>query len=311
MKEYLWVENYRPKAVKECILPPKIRSTFDGFLKQGEIPNLLLSGTAGTGKTTVARALCEELGCDYIMINGSDEGRQIDTLRVKIKEFATTQSFKSSTKVVIIDEADYLNKESVQPAMRAFIEQYSSNCRFIFTCNYKTKLISPLLSRLTLVEFKTVPKERAKLAGHFFNRVKDILDGEGVEYSDRVVAEVINKNYPDFRKTLNELQKYGVDGKIDEGILVDSITSYKGLIENLKEKNWTKMRKWVTDNVDTEPTRIFSELYDVLCQELPSKSIPQVVLLLADYQYKAAFVADQEINMTACLTEIMANVEFS
>jgi len=310
-KEYLWVESYRPKTIDECILPKSIASTFKGFLKQKEIPNLILSGTAGTGKTTVARALCEELDCDYIMINGSDEGRQIDTLRVKIKEFATTQSFRDTPKVVIIDEADYLNKDSVQPAMRSFIEAYSSNCRFIFTCNYKSKIISPLQSRLTAVEFKTTPKERAQLASKFFVRVQNILKAEGVTYSERVVAEVINQNYPDFRRTLNELQRYSVDGNIDEGILVEASSSLKSLIENLRDKNWTKMRKWVVDNVDSEPTRVFTELYDALIEELPSKSIPQVVLLLADYQYKAAFVADQEINMTACLTEIMANVEFS
>ena len=306
---FLWVEKYRPQTIEDCILPEATKATFKEFLKKGEVPNLLLCGTAGTGKTTVARALCEELGCDYIVINGSDEGRQIDTLRTKIKSFASAISFESKTKVVIIDEADYLNRESVQPALRAFIETFSENCRFIFTCNYKQKIIDPLHSRTTVIEFKTDKKDQVALAGKFMKRMQFVLDAEGVTYKDKVLAELLMKYIPDYRRVLNELQRYSSSGTIDEGILSNiSDINTKDLINSLKDKDWKKMRQWVANNVDTDPQGIFRYIYDSLLPEI--KTIPQMVLLIADYQYKAAFVADQEINLTACLTEIMASIQF-
>ena len=306
---FLWVEKYRPQTIEDCILPEKTKATFKEFLKKGEVPNLLLCGTAGTGKTTVARALCEELGCDYIVINGSDEGRQIDTLRTKIKSFASAISFENKTKVVIIDEADYLNRESVQPALRAFIETFSENCRFIFTCNYKQKIIDPLHSRTTVIEFRTDKKDQPVLASKFMKRMKFVLDAEGVTYTDKVLAELLMKYIPDYRRVLNELQRYSSSGTIDEGILSNiSDINTKDLISSLKEKDWKKMRQWVANNVDTDPQGIFRYIYDSLLPEI--KTIPQMVLLIADYQYKAAFVADQEINLTACLTEIMASIQF-
>ena len=306
---FLWVEKYRPQTIEDCILPDATKATFKEFLKKGEVPNLLLCGTAGTGKTTVARALCEELGCDYIVINGSDEGRQIDTLRTKIKSFASAISFESKTKVVIIDEADYLNRESVQPALRAFIETFSENCRFIFTCNYKQKIIAPLHSRTTVIEFKTDKKDQVGLAGKFMKRMQFVLDAEGVTYKDKVLAELLMKYIPDYRRVLNELQRYSSSGTIDEGILSNiSDINTKDLITSLKDKDWKKMRQWVANNVDTDPQGIFRYIYDSLLPEI--KTVPQMVLLIADYQYKAAFVADQEINLTACLTEIMASIQF-
>jgi len=306
---FLWVEKYRPQTIEDCILPEKTKATFKEFLKKGEVPNLLLCGTAGTGKTTVARALCEELGCDYIVINGSDEGRQIDTLRTKIKSFASAISFENKTKVVIIDEADYLNRESVQPALRAFIETFSENCRFIFTCNYKQKIIDPLHSRTTVIEFRTDKKDQPVLASKFMKRMQFVLDAEGITYKDKVLAELLMKYIPDYRRVLNELQRYSSSGTIDEGILSNiSDINTKDLISSLKEKDWKKMRQWVANNVDTDPQGIFRYIYDSLLPEI--KTIPQMVLLIADYQYKAAFVADQEINLTACLTEIMASIQF-
>jgi DNA polymerase III delta prime subunit len=306
---FLWVEKYRPQTIEDCILPDSTKATFKEFLKKGEVPNLLLCGTAGTGKTTVARALCEELGCDYIVINGSDEGRQIDTLRTKIKSFASAISFESKTKVVIIDEADYLNRESVQPALRAFIETFSENCRFIFTCNYKQKIIDPLHSRTTVIEFKTNKKDQPVLASKFMKRMQFVLDSEGIAYKDKVLAELLMKYIPDYRRVLNELQRYSSSGTIDEGILSNIIDiNTKDLITSLKDKDWKKMRQWVANNVDTDPQGIFRYIYDSLLPEI--KTVPQMVLLIADYQYKAAFVADQEINLTACLTEIMASIQF-
>ena len=308
-QQFLWVEKYRPHNIKDCILPDEVKTTFQQFIAKKEIPNLLLSGSAGTGKTTLARALCEELGCDYIIINGSDEGRQIDTLRTKIRNFASAVSFEGKTKVVILDEADYLNRESVHPALRAFIETFSSNCRFIFTCNYINRIITPLHSRTTVVDFKIAPSDRPQLAAKFLQRMQYILSNEGIEYSEKVLAELLMKYFPDYRRVINELQRYSVAGKIDEGVLSNfQEINAKQLVESLREKNWKKMRQWVANNVDTDPQGIFRQIYDTLLPEI--KSIPQLVLLVADYQYKAAFVADQEINLTACLTEIMANVEF-
>ena len=306
---FLWVERYRPKTIDDCVLPEDTKSTFKQFLKQGEVPNLLLCGTAGTGKTTVARALCEELGCDYIVINGSDEGRQIDTLRTKIKSFASAISFENKTKVVIIDEADYLNKDSVQPALRAFIENFSSNCRFIFTCNYKQRIISPLHSRTTVIEFKSDKKDKALLATKFMKRMQGILDSEGITYKDPVLAELLMKYFPDYRRVINELQRYSSAGTIDEGILSNiAEINTKELISSLREKDWKKMRQWVANNVDSDPQGIFRFIFDSLVPEI--STVPQMVLLVADYQYKSAFVADQEINLIACLTEIMASVKF-
>ena len=295
--------------MEDCVLPEEVKQQFQTFIDKGEVPNLLLSGTAGTGKTTLARALCEELGCDYIIINGSDEGRQIDTLRTKIKQFASAVSFGGETKVVIIDEADYLNRDSVQPALRAFIETFSENCRFVFTCNYANRIIDPLHSRTTVIDFKIPPSDRPNLASKFLKRMEYILDTEGVDYNQRVLSELLMKYFPDYRRVINELQRYSVSGKIDEGILSNfQEINAKALIESLREKDWKKMRQWIANNVDTDPQHIFRQIYDILLPEV--KGIPHLVLLIADYQYKAAFVADQEINLTACLTEIMANVEF-
>jgi DNA polymerase III delta prime subunit len=309
MKHFLWVEKYRPTKIEDCILPDSIKKTFKEFLLKGEVPNLLLCGTAGTGKTTVARALCEELGSDYIVINGSDEGRQIDTLRTKIKSFASAFSFEDKPKVVIIDEADYLNKESVQPALRAFIETFSDNCRFIFTCNYKQKIIAPLHSRTTVIEFSSRKEDKQSLCASFLKRMQHILNSEGVEYKTVVLAELLMKHFPDYRRVINELQKYSASGVVDEGILSNlSEVNTKELIKSLKKKDWKKMRQWVANNVESDPQGIFRYIYDSLIPEV--ETVPQMVILIADYQYKAAFVADQEINLTACLTEIMASMKF-
>jgi len=313
MSDFLWVEKYRPKKISECILTEDLKNTFIQFLKQKEIPNLLLSGTAGTGKTTVARALCEELGADYIIINGSDEGRQIDTLRNKIKNFASTVSLteKSNHKVVIIDEADYMNADSVQPALRNFIETFYNNCRFIFTCNYVNKIIPALHSRCTVIDFKIVNGQKVKTATAFMKRLEGVLKSENIEFDKKVLSELIQKYYPDFRRTINELQRYSVRGKIDSGILFSlSEANTKELIVSLKDKRFNDMRKWVVQNLDKEASFLFRTIYDVLYTALDSKSIPQAILILAGYQYKSAFVADQEINMVACLTEIMASCKF-
>ena len=308
-QQFLWVEKYRPMHIQDCILPESVKKQFLQFIAKGEVPNLLLSGTAGTGKTTIARALCTELNCDYIVINGSDEGRQIDTLRTKIKQFASAVSFEGKTKVVILDEADYMNRDSVQPALRGFIEQFAENCRFIFTCNYSNRLIDPLHSRTTVIDFKLAPSDRPVLASKFLKRMEFILTNEGVEYNQRVLAELLNKHFPDYRRVINELQRYSVGGTIDEGILSNfQEVNAKALIEGLREKDWRKMRQWVANNVDTDPQAIFRQIYDILLPEV--KSPARLVLDIADYQYKAAFVADQEINLTACLTQIMVDSEF-
>ena len=310
MEEYLWVEKYRPKSVDDAILPKHLKKTFKDILKTGEIPNLLFTGTAGVGKTTVAKALCNELGLDYLLVNGSEEGN-IDTLRNKIKHFASTVSLQGGYKVVILDEADYLNPQSTQPALRGFIEEFSNNCRFIMTCNFKNRIIEPLHSRGSVVEFNIAKKDMPDLCGSFMKRVGTILDGENVEYDQAVIAELIMKHMPDWRRVLNELQRYSVSGKIDTGILVSlSEVSIGNLMSAMKDKNFKKMRQWVTDNIDQEPAALFRKVYDNMAEYVEPQSIPQLVLILADYQYKNSFVADHELNMVACCTEIMAGVQF-
>ena len=313
MSDFLWVEKYRPKKISDCILSEDLKSTFLKFLDSKELPNLLLSGTAGTGKTTVARALCEELKADYIIINGSDEGRHIDTLRTTIKNFASTVSLDESSthKVVIIDEADYMNADSVQPALRNFIETFYKNCRFIFTCNFKNKIIPALHSRCTVIDFRITNGQKVKTASAFMKRLGELLKAENIEFDNKVLAELIQRHYPDFRRTINELQRYSVRGKIDSGILFSlSEANTKELGKVLKEKRFNDMRKWVINNLDKEPSSLFTSIYELLYSTLESNSIPKAVLVIAGYQYKSAFVADQEINMVACLTEIMANCKF-
>ena len=306
--EFLWVEKYRPRKLEDCILPADQKSIFQEMVAKGEIQNMLLCGGAGMGKTTVARALCEELETDYIIINGSEESG-IDVLRTKIKQFASTVSFSGKPKVVILDEADYLNPNSTQPALRAFIEEFSANCRFILTCNFKNRIIPPLHSRTAVVEFKLPKAEKPKIAAAFFKRVLEILKHESVEADDKVIAKVIEKHFPDYRRILNELQRYSSSGKIDEGILVNmGEINMQELTAALKDKDWKKMRTWVVNNIDNDPQTLFRKFYDTMSDSVVQ--VPQLVLLLADYQYKSAFCADQEINLVACLTEIMASVEF-
>lgn len=306
--QFLWVEKFRPRTLNDCILPDEQKQVFKDMIEKNEIQNMLLCGSAGVGKTTVARALCEELETDYIIINGSEESG-IDVLRTKIKQFASTVSFSGKTKVVILDEADYLNPNSTQPALRAFIEEFSSNCRFIFTCNFKNRIIPPLHSRCAVIEFKITKEDKPKIAAKFFHRIKQILQYEGVDFDPKVVVNLINKHFPDYRRILNELQRYSVSGKIDEGILVNlSDSNMNDLKMSLKEKDWKKMRSWVVNNLDNDPSTIYRKIYDVLLPD--AIEIPHLVLLLADYQYKAAFCADQEINLVACLTDIMTTVNF-
>ena len=310
--EFLWVEKYRPQSIDECVLPESIKQVFKDYIKQGQLPNFLLTGTAGIGKTTVAKALCNEIGAEYLFVNGSDEGRSIDVLRTTIRGFASSVSLTDAKKIVIIDEADYMNAQTIQPALRSFIEEFSANCRFIFTCNYKNRIIEPLHSRCAVIDFKIDGKDKPELAGTFFKRAISILKQEGIEYDPKVVAELVTKHFPDFRRVLNELQRYSVSGKIDSGILVNvSKESFKELVRNLKEKNFTEVRKWVGKNSDGESTFVFREIYDTASETLEKASIPQLVLILADYQYKGAFVADQEINLMAALTEIMSSCKFA
>jgi DNA polymerase III delta prime subunit len=305
----LWVEKYRPRKVEDCILPDSIKSTFMDYVSRKEIPNLLLSGSAGVGKTTIAKALCNEVGCDFIVINGSDESG-IDVLRNKIKNYASSVSLSGGRKVIIIDEADYLNPNSTQPALRGAIEEYASNCSFIFTCNYKNRIIDPIHSRCSVIDFK-INGSRAKLATQFFKRVEWILEQENVKYDKEVVASIITKHFPDNRRVLNELQRYSVSGVIDKGILASvSDIQIDSLIKALKEKDFGSARKWVTNNLDNDPVKMYRKLYDSLYELLKPNSVPQMVLILAKYQYQAAFVADQEINTIACLTEIMVDAEF-
>jgi DNA polymerase III delta prime subunit len=306
----LWTEKYRPKKIDDCILPERLKKPFQEYVNQSNIPNLLLSGGAGVGKTTVAKAMCEEIGCDVMVINGSDEGRLIDTFRTKIKNFASSMSLAGGRKVVIIDEADYCNAESVQPALRNFIEEFAGNCSFIFTCNYKNKLIEPLHSRCAVIDFALKNGEKAQMASAFMKRVQSVLQSENVEYDDKVVAELIKKHFPDFRRVINELQRYSQLGKIDIGILSQiSDVTINDIIKYIKEKDFGAIRKWVASN-DIDATAFYRKLYDNLYEVLKPQSIPQAVLILADYQYKGAFVADQEINTVACLTELMVGCEF-
>lgn len=310
-EEFLFVEKYRPHTVADTILPETTKKIFEKFVKQKNIPNLILTGTAGVGKTTIARAMLEELDCDYIIINGSMNGN-IDTLRNDIQQFASSVSFTGGRKYVILDEADYLNPTSTQPALRNFMEEYSRNCGFILTCNFKNRIIEPLHSRCSVIEFKIDKKDKPKIAAEMFKRVCGILNTEEIQYDKKVVAEVVQKYFPDNRKILNELQKYAASGQIDTGILANvSNVQIEELVTSLKEKNFTEVRKWVAKNNDIAPTEIFRQIYDESSKYVKPSSIPQLVLILADYSYKAGFVADAEINMVACLTEIMIETEFA
>ena len=306
----LWVEKYRPKTIEECVLPDALKQTLSEFISKGDIPNLILSGGPGVGKTTAAKAMLDELGLTYMFVNGSEESG-IDVLRTKIKNFASTVSLHGGRKYLILDEADYLNPQSTQPALRGFIEEFHKNCGFILTCNYKNRLIPPLHSRCSVVDF-TVPKsEKKELAEQFFRRVMNVLVVEDIKFEPKAVAEVINKFFPDWRRVLNELQRYSVSGRIDAGILVDiSEVNIKELMQSMKQKEFTNVRKWIVNNIDNDPTRLFRRLYDNLYDYMDGSSIPHVVVILGEYQYKAAFVADQEINMLACLTEIMSRGKF-
>lgn len=309
--DFLWVEKYRPQTIEQTILPEKLKTIFKNIVKTGEVPNMLFSGTAGLGKTTVAKAMCNELDLDYILVNGSEEGN-IDTLRTKIKQFASSVSLSGGYKVVILDEADYLNPQSTQPALRGFIEEFANNCRFILTCNFKNRIIEPLHSRCSVYEFNTSKKDMAPLAGQMMSRLKDILEKENVEYEDKVLANLIMKYGPDWRRVLNECQRYSIGGRIDSGILINiGDESFQNLFSFLKTKDFKKMRSWVVNNIDTDASSIFRGLYDRMYDSVKPHFIPQLVLILADYQYKNAFVADHELNVVACMTEIMANVEFN
>lgn len=307
--EFLWCEKYRPTRLAETILPDELKTTFSEFVTKGNIPNLILSGGPGVGKTTVARAVLEELECDYIIINGSMNGN-IDTLRNEIMQFASSVSFQGGRKYVILDEADYLNANSTQPALRNFMEEFSSNCGFILTCNFKNRIIEPLHSRCSVIDFTIKNSDKPNLAGQFFKRLCSILEMESVEYDKQVLAAMVQKHFPDWRRVINEVQRYSATGKIDSGILANiQEVTLNSLIEQMKNKNFTAVRKWVAENADNDPSSLFRKFYDQAATLFQPSAIPQLVLTLADYQYKAAFVADQEVNMSACLAEIMVNCE--
>jgi len=309
MEHLLWTEKYRPKKIEDCILPERLKKPFQEYVNQSNIPNLLLAGGAGVGKTTVAKAMCEEIGCDYMVINGSDESG-IDTFRTKIKNYASSMSLSGGRKVIIIDEADYLNPNSTQPALRNAIEEFAVNCSFIFTCNYKTRIIEPLHSRCAVIDFGLKNDEKASMAAQFFKRLQGVLEIEKVEFDDKVIAELVKKHFPDFRRVLNELQRYSQFGKIDTGVLAQiGNIQIDEIVTHIKSKDFGAIRKWVATN-DLDSNTVFRQLYDSLYDIMKPQSIPQAVLIIADYQYKNAFVADPEINLVACLTELMANCEY-
>ena len=307
---FLWVEKYRPSKVKDCILPSKLKETFTEFVSNKHIPNIILTGSAGTGKTTIAKAMVEEIGSTWMLINGSEESG-IDVLRTKIKNFASTVSLEGGRKYIILDEADYLNPQSTQPALRGFMEEFHKNCGFILTCNYKNRLIPPIHSRCSNIDFTIRNGERIKLAEKFFGRVQDILNQEQIKFEPKAIAELINKFFPDWRRCLNELQRYSTSGQIDAGILVNlSSQNIKELVGFMKAKEFTNVRKWIVNNLDNDPSRIFRTIYNSLYDNLDHSTIPHAVVIIADYQHKSAFVADQEINMLACMTELMSQVKF-
>jgi DNA polymerase III delta prime subunit len=310
VSEYLWVERYRPKRVEDCVLPPRLKSVFQQYVENKSIPNLMLTGTAGVGKTTVAKAMCDEIGMNHLFINGSEE-RGIDTLRTKIKSYASTVSLTGGKKVIIIDEADYLTPEA-QAGLRGAIEEFADNCSFIFTCNFKSRLIEALHSRCAVVDFALNKDEKPKMAGQMFKRLEQILKNENIEYDKQILAKIVERHFPDYRRTLNELQRYSSSGKIDTGILVQvsDARDLSGLIKSLKDRDFGTMRKWVVTNSDIDTARIYRQIYDGLVDTMKSDSIPQAVVIIGKYQYQAAFVADQEINLVACLTELMVDCEF-
>jgi DNA polymerase III delta prime subunit len=309
-ESFLWVEKYRPKEISECVLPQYIKEIFNKIVQEGRIPNMILAGGPGMGKTTVAKALCNEIGCDWLMINGSEESG-IDVLRTKIRGYASTVSFDGGRKVVILDEADYLNPQSTQPALRSFIEEFEKHCSFIMTCNYANRIIQPLHSRCQVIEFKINKEEKVQVGAQFGKRLYSILEKENVEYDKKVVAEILFKHFPDYRRVLNELQKYSTYGKIDTGILSQvAEMNLKELMSAMKEKKFNDVRKWVAENIDNDPQKIYRKLYDVASDYIEPASIPQLVLILADYQYKSAFTPDQELNLVACLVESMVECQF-
>ncbi len=310
MNNTLWVEKYRPETIDDCVLPVLTKNVFLSIVDNDEIPNLLLTGSPGSGKTTVAKALCNQLGIDWLMINGSDEGRMIDTLRTTVVNYASTVSLSGGKKVIIIDEADYMNKDSVQPALRGVIEEFSKNCRFIFTCNFKNRIIPALHSRCSVVDFAIGKNDKPTIAMEMLTNIKKMLDAEAVKYEEKVLADLVLKYFPDFRRVINELQKYSLNGIIDSGILKQSSDeNFTELFVALKGKDFSGMRKWVAQNIDNDHVRLFRQIYDNLNGKFQKKSIPPAILIIADYSYKSAFVADQEVNMVACLTEIMMECE--